>query len=340
MTAPEKSRQFPFIEITGSTRDCGEQLGEHWRDAFHQFAAPNGIWHRGKPWWRESFYQKLINQFAPHLPDLFIAIARGAGLPEKAIGTRCLPAPDGCTSFAIHPAQTLEKTVLCGQTKDTPASRLNQYRILSLKPNDAPAMLTLTYPGWLFGHGFVAGGCAIFRNSLFTEPAQGRLSYAMWGLLALHCSHVEEAVDLAMRHGVVTAAHCTLTDCTGGIAGLEIAKDGPRQLFHENGIYVHTNHILSGAGLAPAEKIDRDYLADSKFRRQRLQESLTTNAPNLTPRLVFHALANHETYPHGLCNHATADYQTTAAVVAEPARGRLHVTCGPPCENAPITFSL
>jgi len=345
----------PLLDVAGSASTCGEMLGCAWHAALAQMA--QNYPSVSRPAWKAAAFRKLIGRYAPHLPDLFLGMAKGAGLPEDRIGTRALPEKEaGCTSFAVAPEAALEGRPISGQTKDTPADRIFQYQVLRMRLTDGPSALTLTYPGWIFGHGFVAGGCAIFRNSLYAGASRGRLSYAMWGILALHCPTVEEAVELALRHGVeTTGAHCTLADERGGIRGIEMGRGGIRILKPARGIYVHSNHVVSGASIGRFEEYNAAGLRDSTNRRQRLTARLAAEHGRLTAPLAHLAMADHGGYPHGVCHHAAglpgAQRQvasafapllvnTTAAVTAEPARGRLHVTRGQPCRNWPQTYSL
>ena len=59
--------------------------------------------------------------------------------------------------------------------------------------------------------------------------------------------------------------------------------------------------------------------------------------------MALMALADHDNYPGSLCRHRIRDPEpmcTTAAIVAEHATGRLHVTRGPACMNWPVTYTL
>ena len=54
-------------------------------------------------------------------------------------------------------------------------------------------------------------------------------------------------------------------------------------------------------------------------------------------------LADHSRYPRGICRHIVGertDMGTSAAVVAEPAKGRLHVVRGNPCCNWPVSYEF
>jgi hypothetical protein len=248
----------------------------------------------------------------------------------------------GCTSFAVSGDWTSDGAPFSGQTKDTPVKRLSEFRVLRLDVSDAPSLLTLTYPGWLFGHGFAEGGCALFRNSLFAGLSSGELGYGAWGLIATHCSSVDEVCEIAAKYGINgVSAHCLLQDSQGGIAGLEIFKDGVRRLGTTDGLYVHSNHLLNASRSEVVEDASPEYLEDSHLRLDELSAKFAADKGDVNPRRIIEKLAaSHERYPFGLCNHAREDYQTTAAVVAEPSKGTLTVSHGPPCQAEVTTHSI
>jgi isopenicillin-N N-acyltransferase-like protein len=335
----------PLLDVAGSSYEAGIRLGYAWKEALHHVAA---AWPAGAtPWWMDRRFRKLVSRYVPHAPDLYRGMAMGAGIPEnrcaepEAGGPRALPRiRDGCTSFAIQPSATLEGIPISGQTKDTPAQQQFRFVVLRLRLTDAPSALTLTYPGLLFGHGFVAGGCAIFRNSIYTGDADGLLPYEVWGLMALHCRTIAEVEDLTRRHGVQTRAHCTVADEHGGVIGIEIGKGGVAALRPKRGIYVHANAIVSGRRLGRHETASAAQRENSRRREARLRERLDADRGRLTAPLAFLALGDHQHYPASICRHEHPDLSTTAAVVVEPTRRRLTCSRGSPCRNWPRSHSL
>jgi isopenicillin-N N-acyltransferase-like protein len=335
---------IPLLDVAGTSRECGQQLGQAWRTALAFAAKARSA--NSKPWWRLRQFERLISRYAPHLPDLYRGMAAGAGLDESAVGEESLvpltppPRAAGCTSFAIAPSATLHNGVIAGQSKDTSADRAWRYQVLRLALTDAPPALTLTYPGWLFGHGFVKGGCAIFRNSLFVKEMDGQLPFYAWGLLALHCPTVEQVVELSRRYGVQTAGHCAVADEQGGIAGIEFTRAGIGVLKPKAGLYVHANAVRAVKRALPGEHSETFTRSNSLHREKRLLELLKPNTGRLTAPLAFQALSDHDGYPVSLCRHQSANAQTTAVVVVEPARGLLHACRGQPCCHWPKTYSL
>ena len=332
--------QIPVIDVSGSSRQCGEMLGYAWREALQ--AQSQGLGEE-KPWWRHGRLKRLLSQLAPHLPDLFCGMAKGAGLPEGQIyppGFMQTRPESGCTSFALQPTATLAGEPISGQTKDTQVERCFRYQVLRLRIDDGPSMLTLTYPGWLFGHGFITGGCAIFRNSLYAGDPDGQLSYEVWGLLALHAPSVNDVVDFTRRLGVKQGFHCVIADEAGGVVGNETGQGGIAVLRPKRGIYTHANAVVSSKKLMKHEQTTGAFQCDSLHRQTRLRELFESNQGRLTAQMAYAALMDQDGFPNSICRHVSSESMTSASVIAQPTRGELHVTRGYPSQNWPQSVSL
>lgn len=333
--------KMPLVECKGTALECGRMLGSLWKPALQAEAERT----KGtKAWWNSRRYAPLVEKYSPHLPDVYRGMARGAGVSEDAMGERApVDETGGCTSFAVAPEATMEGIPISGQNKDVSLSRGRQLLVLRMKMSDAPSMLTLTYTGspWLFGHGFIQGGTAIFRNSVYIRSGSGSLPYKIWALLALHCPSVNDVIEMTDRHGVGDAFHVVVADERGGIVGIEAGQGGVAYLRPTRGIYAHANAVVSPEPLGQTEKDDTQFTrADSLHRMQRLSERLQADHGRLTAQLAYNAMCDHDGYPRSVCRHQSIEAQTAATVIAEPTRGLLHVTRGSPCRHWPQTFSL
>lgn len=331
---------MPFFACRGTGRECGEQLGGAWSATLREAAGRYGA--SNPPWWRDPRFAKLIERLAPHLPDLYRGMADGAGIAEDRVGTRMPVEKGGCTSFAIEPAATLDGIPISGQSKDVSVNRGHELIVLRLELADAPPALTLTYPGWLFGHGFVRGGVSIYRNSLYLDSRESGIPYAIWGILALHCPSVEDVMRLTRDHGIDQCAHLTVADEQGGIVGIEYGGGKANFLEPRRGIYAHANAICSGDhDMLAMERVDRDFLRpDSINRTARMYAQLDPEHGRITPQICYRAMADHDGYPRSICRHQSERAVSAAVVIGEPTLGRLTVTRGLPCQAWPKTYRL
>lgn len=335
---------IPVVDCAGTVAEIGRALAYIWRDCLQSSAkrAPAET----KPWWTWPNCKKLVNKHAPYLPELYENMAKHAGVPLWAaavdMSNEDIAEPDGCTSFAIEPSHTLDGIPISGQTKDTGLARAYQYQVLRLRFNDGTRNhLSLTYPGWLFGHGFVRGGCTIFRNSIYNPDPGNGLPYSVFGLLALHCKTVEDVVKLAKDYGVRKCFHITVADEHGGVVGIENSAYGVFVLKPKQGIYTHANCIFGSKKACAIEGSSEHFgRPDSLLRTSRLRELLAENGKRLTPQQAMYALADRKGSPRGISRTQNTTIITSACIVAQPTRGLLHVTRGSAAENWPVTYSL
>lgn len=331
--------EFPFFRASGTLRESAVALGEHWRENLQYMA--ERITGGARPWWKRPEYADLIQSTAPHLPDLFVGMAQGAGIAEDAVGSQLIDAErGGCTSFAVRGAMTRDGRVLAGQNKDGPLARRSRFEVVAFEPADAPSFLTLTYPGWLFGQGFVAGGCAIYRNQLYAGFIPG-LPYAEWGLLALHCTSVEQVEELSCKYGMSEEAHVTVVDTHDGMIGIESTRYGIHILRPTNAVYTHANAVCGDPIAIPNDPGDEIYTREDSLRRERRLHELLENRTDWTCAELFKALGDHQNGPRSICRHQEPDVAVTAAaVVSDASRGELWVAAGSPCDTPPICYRL
>lgn len=334
----------PFIEIKGDAADCGYMLGETWRAELRQRAERP---REGKlSFLGDSRVRALLEDRSPCLIELIQGMAKGAGLDEKRILTidksPIAGEEEGCTSFALRPSATLDGIPISGQTKDTAVNRMFHYQILALSVKDGFELLTMTYPGWLFGHGFSPGGCAVFRNSLSCGDSGGWLPYDLWGLLTHLCPTIDAVRELTMKHGVAHGFHCAVADENGGVLGVEAGRSGVAFLEPDaQNVYVHANHCASDGALREDEDDPIYGMEPSRHRERRLYELLRKDVGYLTPQLIYAAMTDHDHYPDSVCSDARhGGHVTSAAVIAEPTRRLLHVVRGLPSQNWPRTYCL
>jgi isopenicillin-N N-acyltransferase-like protein len=346
MTRWSPEGAVPLLSFEGSAFECGQQLGMAWQQTLRLNAErARGRW---EPWWwkgRGGVTAEQVEQRAPFLVELFRGMAAGAGIDEALCGCSPIASPlSGCTSFGIHQEQTLDGRALAGQTKDTGRDRTFLYQVLRLRMTDAPGYLTLTYPGELLGHGFAETGMCVFRNSLFVTPSErgGELPFDAFGLLTLFSPGIDAAAEMTQRLGVRSVGHVSVTEASGRTVGFELCRGQVQFIPGRDGLFAHANHPVSAEFQALVSDRDRESreVSASEHRERRLYGLMEQDRGRLTPQIMLGNLADHANFPCSICHHRDCDNHTTAAVVAEPARGLLHVTRGAPCQNWPVTYRL
>jgi hypothetical protein len=329
---------FPLFDIAGTALECGHRYGELVAEkypGYRRYLDMAMEWANLSPEVR-----RLVEARAPYLIDLYRGLHETARGPGAGDAKRA--ASGGCTSFGVSGKWTANRLPLAGQNKDTVTESLRLYIVLRIRMAGGPTILVLAYPGEVLGYGLWSTGMSVFRNSLYSRAgaAEG-LSFVQWGLLALASGSVPAAAELALRHGIRESGNCLITDAAGRSASVEFNAGGVSVLPARDGIAVHANHP-EGPQTAPLELYpDAEEMEHSRYRAARLRELLESHRVRLTPAGALAALADHSRRPRGLCRHVEDNREamaTTAAVIAEPAEGVLHVVPGQPCRGKAVVY--
>ena len=337
---PLSEGTVPLISIEGAARDCGRQYAEL---VLEKYPGYRRYLDEVQSWQNISGQTKrLMEDRAPYLLDLHQGLYEVAGPPQEKPQAS---AQESCTSFGVRGSLTLDGEPISGQTKDTVPESAELYIVLRMRIEEGPTILVLTYPGEIMGYGFWSTGMSLFRNSLHSAgPCEKGLSSVEWGLLALAGQSVEQATELAREYGIAGTGNFLITDRQGQSVSVEHNVGGVSVIESQDGISTHANHPL-GKETAPFEHYpDKVRQKDSRHRMERLRELLAGERGRLTAQKCMTFLADHGCYPWGICAHLLKERTplrcTTAAVVVEPAKGKLHVTRGNPCSNWPVTYSI
>lgn len=332
----------PLIAVEGTAYECGCQYAKLVMEkcpGYRRYLDPAYGW-RTLP----AGVKKLFKTRAPHILDIYQGLTDIAGPPQTKQKPASTLEKSGCTSFGVSGGVTLDGQPISGQTKDTGVQSALQYIVLRMRINNAPTILTLCYPGEVVGYGVWSTGMSIFRNSLFSRAESEKgLTMEQWGLLTLAGASVHEGVELAQRFGLAGSGNCLISDPQGESLSVEFNAGGVSVIPAKNGIATHANHP-EGEQTALFENYpDEVAKENSIYRMHGLWKLLDAERARLTPQKAVMLLADHTHYPRGICRHIigrTSDVCTTAAVVAEPTRGKLHVVRGNPCSNWPVTYTI
>ncbi len=339
--SPTVDGTIPLIEVDGNAYDCGYHYGQIVREKYPSF--------RKYLDQAQSFnslspaVRKLFEQRCPYILDIHRGLIEASG-PAKQTG-KANPAT-GCTSFGVSGSVTLDGEPISGQNKDAPENTyLNHHLhiILRMRITGGPTILVLAYPGEVLGYGMWSTGMTIFRNDMFSvAKGEGALTMEQWGMLTLAGKSVHEGAELAKEFGIAEQGNCLISDPSGQSLNVEFNNGGVSIIPAKDGIVTHANHPV-GKETSPFEHYpDKTEKENSRHRMARLWELLDAERSRLTAQKAMMCLADHSKYPGGICRHITkyTNQLTTATVVAEPTKGRLHVVKGNPCTNWPTTYTF
>ena len=262
-------------------------------------------------------------------------------------------AGEGCTTFVIAAEGTAARQILIGQNSDTAAEIERVGYVLRLQPDDRPEILMWTFGGMLGYHGINRLGIGHFANALGGGPAwKFALSHYPVKRLMLECRDLPEIMTVLKSVPVCSNGNYVICDGAGSIADVELTSDGPFVIDdHPGGFIAHSNHFLCAPHACPAN-FDKS-LPDSFPRLSRMQQLISEKFGSITVDDMKAMLSDHAGHPVGICRHPhdgpgngpwdavlPSSGKTAAALIAEPAKGLLHIARGNPCGGAFTTYRL
>ncbi|MFN0055509.1 MAG: C45 family autoproteolytic acyltransferase/hydrolase [Planctomycetales bacterium] len=348
---------YPLYTASGSPRELGRQHGVQAQPkilAFLDYLSESLTLTRSQLAARAVRFESLFQQHCPQLLEEVAGLAEGAGIDYgEALAAQVRgelgQAGDGaCTTFVIGPRGTTEGTILIGQTSDTPAEIEEFAYVLRLAPEGKPEILMWTFGGMLGYHGVNSAGVAHFANALGGGPAwKFALPHYPLKRMLLECRRLDDLLGLFQRVPVCSNGNYVVC-AEGQLRDVELTSEGPFVISDSGrGFLAHANHYLCSPHACPANF--EQSLPDSFPRQVRMETLLTERFGSLSVPELQRILSDHAGAPVGICRHPHSGYgdgilpntgKTVAALIAEPAHGRLHIARGNPCQNPFQTYSL
>lgn len=249
-----------------------------------------------------------------------------------------------CTIFGIAGGRTIDGDAIIGQNVDLGPESRPYWIMLDVTPDGGPRLLTATMAGMLAQEGINDAGLALCGSMV--RCAGWRTGYPTRKFLrrlVLEQPSVAKAVELIRSAPRRASSHnLMLADAAGRLVDVETTVDEVRVIEPEAGVIAHSNHYLSPDFVRENGCIG-DYRFNTAARFERMAELLRTAEGPLTVERLAGFLRDHSGGNRSICRHGEIDEagsETNVAVISEPAKGRIHVAFGPPCETAFTTYEI
>lgn len=356
--------RYPELTVAGPPGSMGEQIGEALREQIRGFDAI--ALDRVRLGMDVSTERALevahrcvddARGYAPHMIDELEGTARASGValerlmllqirnqlqPDHGEGRGMAPADSGCTAFSLAGEITIGGAIT-GQNWDNDPALDPFSVILTRKPDDAPAFMTITQAGLIAYLGVSDAGIGLCMNTLPAPARRYGVPHYFTVRGIYEARSLDEAVEAVRRAERAIPANLLLATPQGP-ADLEITVDDVHVLRHTgDGIVTHTNHCVH-PDLAPIND-DFPELIQSGPRKCRVDELLAASPRPVTREGLQEILRDHQDHPRSICRHSN-DHPTTGywmsvwSLLVEADAGRLHVTRGNPCEQPYETYEL
>jgi isopenicillin-N N-acyltransferase like protein len=248
--------------------------------------------------------------------------------------------PEACTSLGVSRDASATGLPLGAQNRDLVPSYRERMCVLRLRPQGRPALLMHAVPGELGGVGLNEHGVAVFANSLWARAGRNWQAPPITRRALLECASADLAAERARAMDGPAVGNFLVLDAAGRIRNLEILPQGFAVIARDRGVFAHANHCLDAA-VRPYE-VEALPAPGSPGRCTQMQAMLDAAAGHITVERIKRMLADHSGRPEPICRHAASatEWETAAAVIAEPASRTLHLSYGPPCEGRFATYQL
>lgn len=358
---PIHSAPPPLIEVKGSHREMGRQIGEAAREQVqHSVANARVLIDAAYPtleltWQGAQIQSRKYLPFAeeryPQYVDEMRGIAEGANVEfddivtlnaMEAVTTDALHLTR-CTSMAVSDQRTADGHVLAAHNEDWIPEDENDVLVISAKPDTEPPFLAMTYGGLLPNVGFNAYGIAQLINSVYPGDSRVGIPRVVLSRAVLSSRRISGAIGRAVVQHRAAGYNHLLVHESGEIYSIEVSARKFEILYAHDGYMVHTNHYLDPQ-MKAVEK-DPEELISSRVRYFRASRLLHQTGKH-TIKSLQAIQQDHVNIPNSICNHNIAGRdpldreKTINALVIDLNMREMHIAWGNPCKNTYYTYHL
>ena len=348
--------RYREIEVAGTPRELGRQIGEAAREEIRGFAAialervnktvrvsrdrATSVAARSIP---------LVESYSPDMVQEIRGTAEGSGCTVEEImllqvRNQLKPEDDaGCSSLSLAPSSAARRGAIVAQNWDNDPALDPFTIVLTRRPVGKPAIMNITQAGLIAYIGFNDAGIGLCLNTLPAPSRELGVPHYFTVRGIYESRSLDAAVEAVRRAERAIPANIMLATPQGP-ADLEVTIDAVHVLRDPgDGIVTHTNHCLHPS----LTSINTDFpeLIESHPRIRRTDALLRERGRQPTVEAVKVTLRDHDNHPRSICRHTNDDpvtgfWQTVFSVIIETDAGQMHVSRGTPCEHPYETYRL
>lgn len=351
----------PLIEVSGSHREMGRQIGEARREQIQHsvenaraliaqsYAQLELTWDGAQIQARK--YLPFAEERYPQYVDELRGIAEGANVNfDEVVTLNTMEAVTmdalhltRCTSFAVNEELTADGHVLAAHNEDWVPEDEDDVYVISARPNEEPPYLAMTYGGLLPNVGFNAYGIAQLIDSVYPTDSRIGIPRLVVARAILSARRISGAIGRALIPHRAAGYNHLLVHESGEMYSLEVSARRFEILHGTDGYMVHTNHYLT-SHMKEVEN-DPEELISSRVRYFRALRLLHQSQSHSIKTLQS-IQKDHVNIPNSICNHNISGIdpldreKTICALVIDLTAREMHITWGNPCQNAYHTYHL
>ena len=351
----------PLVEVQGTHREMGCQVGEACREQVHHSIENAHILIDQSYSTLELTWQGATIQSRKYLPfaeerypqyvDEMRGIADGANVSfDDVMVLNAMEAVTmdalhltRCTSMAVNEQRTADGHVLAAHNEDWVPEDENDVYVISAKPRNDPPFLAMTYGGLLPNVGFNAYGILQLIDSVYPNDSRIGIPRLVVSRAVLASRRLSGAIGRTLISHRAAGYNHLLVHESGELYSVEVSSRKFDILHGTDGYIVHTNHYLSQT-MKEIEN-EPEELISSRVRYFRANRLLRQNSSHNIKSLQA-IQKDHVNLPNSICNHAIdgidpLDRESTiSALVIDLTSREMHIAWGNPCQNAYHTYHL
>lgn len=349
------SSRYREIDVAGSCQEMGRQIGEAARDEILGFT--DFSWERISQSLRLSRARVLdvvrasLSYTEGYSPDLLLELkgmSESSGVPFEDLmflqlrNQLTADMDSGCTSFSVGRTRSADSRAMTGQNWDNDPGLDSYTVVLTRRPTERPAFISVTQAGLIAYIGFSEAGIAACLNSLPAPSRSAGVPHYFTLRRIFECERLEDAQSMVTKAHRAIPANIMLGTAEGP-ANLEVTLEEVFCLQPDHGqVLFHTNHGLHPRLAAVNEQFPE--LIQSHPRLNRIHE-LTKDAALLTADDLRAAMQDHSGFPQSICRHANTlsshgDWETVFSVIMFPGLREMQIARGKPCVEPYETYQL
>lgn len=347
---PATPRQFDLLEIKGSYREIGYQMGKYFGRNIKEIIRRRKKWHerlmtilateQGRALSGEL--KRLVQKHYPQYLEELEGMADGAGIAFPALWVISVKSELGALEKENPGCSTLfyqgEDKMWLFHNEDGHTAYRDQIFLVKVHPPSGVSFISLVYPGTLTGNGPSLNNRGVVQTTNYIGSTQSEIGIPRYviGRAILEAKNLAEAEQIAMQQPRAYPYHHNLAGFSEKkYVSLETTPNAA-QHFTPDGAYCHTNHLLF-----PSTKIysyeNQEYKISSSMSRYTVLSEKIKNIYSgaaVTPATFLGFLSSHEKAPFSPCRHPQGEVkgQTLATAFFDINRGVFRLYKGNPCQ--------
>jgi isopenicillin-N N-acyltransferase-like protein len=339
---------IPVIEVRGSHREVGWQIGERMRPTLQRMLPRlREDLVTGVTW--EDMLQQGRTYLAhsravyPRYVDELEGIAEGADLPfEELFLEMCeelweAAAWRGCTDLVARGRATADGSTLVAHTNDLGPETEEELVILKVQAGDEPEFLGVSVAGAGYSAGFNAAGISMTGNQVSCNDIRPGVPRLLIVRAILAARRLEEALNACLLPQRASNYNNVVADAYGEVYSMEGSATDCEPIYIDGDILAHANHYIS----LPMRRFeaDRNDIGGSVIRHNRAMRLLRENYGQLSPQRLRQILTDHANYPGSICKHGLESVTVFGLVINLNER-RAWIGRGRPCQTTWVEHRL